>query len=115
MNVLFDQEQLQELLTSLYTFTGIPANILDPQGRDINLFEDHPPFCRAINDRPEGHARCVACDRWKIKSYSAARGFQFYRCHAGVCEALMPLYDKASPLAYLVFGCFLDESPMEEQ
>ena len=115
MNVLFDQEQLQELLTSLYIFTGIPANILDPQGRDINLFEDHPPFCRAINDRPEGHARCVACDRWKIKSYSAARGFQFYRCHAGVCEALMPLYDKASPLAYLVFGCFLDESPMEEQ
>ena len=115
MNVLFDQEQLQELLTSLYTFTGIPANILDPQGRDINLFEDHPPYCRAINDRPAGHAGCVARDRWKIKSYSAARGFQFYRCHAGVCEALMPLYDKASPLAYLVFGCFLDESPMEEQ
>ena len=38
MNVLFDQEQLQELLTSLYTFTGIPANILDHQGRDIKLF-----------------------------------------------------------------------------
>ena len=84
MNVLFDQEQLQELLTSLYTFTGIPANILDPQGRDINLFEDHPPFCRAINDRPEGHARCVAFERWKFKRYAAARGYQFYRCQAGV-------------------------------
>ena len=27
----------------------------------------------------------------------------------------MPLYDKSRPLAYLVFGCFLDMSPVEEQ
>ncbi|MBD5150105.1 MAG: helix-turn-helix domain-containing protein [Oscillibacter sp.] len=115
MNILFDQKQLLELLTNLYVFTGMAANILDPQGRDINLFEGHPPYCKAINALPEGHARCVACDSWKIRSYSAARGFQFYRCHAGVCEAVMPLYDRNHPLAYLVFGCFLDESPVEEQ
>lgn len=115
MNVLFDQERLFQLLANLYVFTGIAANILDPQGRDINLFEGHPPFCRAINDLPEGHERCVACDAWKIRSYAAPRGFQFYRCHAGICEAVMPLYDKQQPLAYLVFGCFLDDSPLEEQ
>ena len=91
------------------------ANILDPQGRDINLFEGHPPFCKAINALPEGHQRCVACDAWKIKNYNGDGGFQFYRCHAGVCEAVMPLYDKSHPLAYLVFGCFLDEEPIEEQ
>lgn len=27
----------------------------------------------------------------------------------------MPLYDKKRPLAYLIFGCFLDGSPIEEQ
>ena len=27
----------------------------------------------------------------------------------------MPLFDKKRPLAYLAFGCYLDESPMEEQ
>lgn len=114
-NIFFDQEQLLRLLTNLYVFTGIAANILDPQGRDINLFEGHPPFCKAINALPEGHRRCVACDAWKVKHYNAAKGFQFYRCHAGVCEAVMPLYDKNRPLAYLVFGCFLDESPIERQ
>ena len=115
MNILFDQEQLLRLLTNLYVFTGIAANILDPQGRDINLFEGHPPFCRAMNALPEGHERCVRCDAWKIRNYSAESGFQFYRCHAGICEAVVPLYDKSRPLAYLVFGCFLDESPMERQ
>ena len=27
----------------------------------------------------------------------------------------MPLYDKKNPLAYLAVGCYLDETPMEEQ
>ena len=94
LNTFFDQEQLLRLLTNLYVFTGIAANILDPQGRDINLFEGHPPFCKALNALPEGHRRCVECDAWKIRSYNAAKGFQFYRCHAGICEAVMPLYDK---------------------
>ena len=115
MNILFDQEQLLQLVSNLYVLTGIPANILDPQGRDINLFEGHPPFCRAVNATAEGHSRCVACDAWKVKSYAAPGGFQFYRCHAGICEAVMPLFDRNQPLAYLVFGCFLDDSPIEGQ
>ena len=93
----------------------MPANILDRDGRDINLFKGHPPFCRMINDLPEGHERCINCDMWKTKNYTADKGFQLYRCYAGICEAIMPLYDKKNPLAYLIFGCFLDESPIEEQ
>lgn len=115
MNILFDQKQLLRLVTNLHALTGIAANILDPQGRDINLFEGHPPFCRAINALPEGHNRCVSCDAWMVRHYSETGGFQLYRCHAGICEAVMPLYDKKHPLAYLIFGCYLDDSPMEEQ
>ena len=115
MNVLFDQKRLLQLVKNLHVLTGMTANILDPQGRDINLFQDHPPFCKAVNALPEGHRRCVDCDAWKVRHYTASSGFQFYRCHAGICEALMPVYSKKDPLAYLIFGCFLDDSPMEEQ
>ena len=115
MNILFDEDQLRRLIANLKILTGVPANILDPEGRDINLFRGHPPFCRAVNDLPEGHARCVECDRRKIRRYQAESGFQFYRCHLGICEALMPLYDSKTPLAYLAVGCYLDDSPIEEQ
>ncbi len=115
MNILFDEERLRKLIANLNILTGLPANILDPEGRDINLFRGHPPFCRMLNDLPEGHERCVACDRCKVRHYTAEKGFQFYRCHAGVCEAVMPLFDKSRPLAYLVFGCYLDDTPIEEQ
>ena len=115
MNILFDEEQLRRLIANLKILTGLPANILDPDGRDINLFRGHPPFCRAINDLPEGHERCVACDRCKIQHYQAESGFQHYRCHAGICEAVMPLYNRQNPVAYLAVGCYLDDSPIEEQ
>ena len=115
MNILFDEEQLRKLIANLKILTGLPANILDPEGRDINLFRGHPPFCRAVNDLPEGHERCVACDQCKIRHYTAEQGFQFYRCHLGICEAIMPLYDKKNPLAYLAVGCYLDDTPVEEQ
>ena len=115
MNILFDEERLRNLIANLNILTGLPANILDLSGRDINLFRGHPPFCRAINDLPEGHERCVACDRCKIQHYQAESGFQHYRCHAGICEAVMPLYSKQNPVAYLAVGCYLDDSPMEEQ
>ena len=102
VNTLFDEEQLRRLIANLKILTGVPANILDPEGR-------------AINDLPEGHERCIACDQCKIRHYTAERGFQFYRCHVGICEAVMPLYDRKNPLAYLAVGCYLDDSPMEEQ
>ena len=115
MNILFDEERLRNLIANLNILTGLPANILDPEGRDINLFQGHPPFCRAVNDLPEGHERCTNCDRWKTKNYTADRGFQFYRCYLGICEAIIPLYDKKNPLAYLIFGCYLDDTPIQEQ
>ncbi|MDE6880698.1 MAG: PocR ligand-binding domain-containing protein [Oscillospiraceae bacterium] len=115
MNILFDQDQLLRLVTNLYLLTGIRANILDAQGRDICLAQDHPPFCRAVNSQPEGHRRCVACDMRAAAGYCQEAGFQFYRCHAGVCEAVMPLYNGSQPLAYLIFGGFLSEAPLPDQ
>lgn len=115
VNALFDEEQLRKLIANLDILTGLPANILDTQGRDLCLFSGHPPFCKAINAVPEGHRRCVECDAWKVGSYDSDGGFQYFRCHAGICEAVMPLFDKRWPLAYLVFGCYLDDSPIEEQ
>ena len=38
MNILFDEERLRRLIANLNILTGLPANILDPEGRDINLF-----------------------------------------------------------------------------
>ena len=115
MNVVFDHERLLQLITSLYTLTGIHANIFDLNGKDICLTSHHAPFCEQVNACPEGHARCEHCDAQAVSRYAGANGFHFYRCHAGICAAILPIYVDGVPIAYLVFGQFLDGAPLEDQ
>lgn len=115
MNILFDHERLLQLITSLHTLTGIRANIFDIHGKDICLNEDHAPFCELINASDEGHARCEACDARAVRELGAEQKLCYYRCHAGVCEAVLPLHEGGMPVAYLVFGQLLDGGPMEQQ
>lgn len=42
MNTLFDEKRLRRLIANLNILTGVPANILDAQGRDRYLFGGHP-------------------------------------------------------------------------
>lgn len=115
MNVVFDHERLLQLITSLYTLTGIHANIFDLNGKAICLISHRAPFCAQINASPEGHARCEHCDAQAVSRCAGADRFRFYRCHAGICEAILPICVDGMPMAYLICGQFLDSAPLEDQ
>ena len=115
MNILFHNEELLHLLNNLYTLTGIRANIYDFSGRDICLSNDHIPFCARINACAEGHERCLACDAQAVQHCGGEDNIYFYRCHAGICEAIIPIFSNGMPVAYLAFGQHLDTSPLEAQ
>lgn len=115
MNILFNNEKLVRLITNLHTLSGIWANIFDVNGKDIQLNGEHTAFCRLINNDPEGHARCEGCDARAVKKCAAARSLYSYRCHAGLRENVLPIFESGVPIAYLVFGQLLDMSPLEEQ
>lgn len=103
------------MLRSLYLLTGLRANIFDIHGIDVCLTAGHAPFCERINACPEGHARCEACDVRAVQECGAETGVRFYRCHAGVCEAILPIRFGGAPVAYLVIGQFLEDSSVAEQ
>ncbi len=115
MKVLFNKDKLLRLVGNLQTFTGIKTSIFDGEGRDIQIFGGHQEFCRLINAEPEGHRRCEECDARAVAACAAARGAYRYRCHLGLCEVALPLYENGVPIAYLSFGQYLDNSPMERQ
>lgn len=116
MNILFNYERLLRLITNLLTLTDIRANIFDVNGNDICLNPvNHKAFCRLINSAPGGCSRCQECDAMAVRKSAEQRGPYLYRCHAGVCDAVLPVIDGGMPVAYLVFGQLLDDSPIEEQ
>lgn len=115
MSTLFDQEKLLQLLNSLYILTGFRSNIFDLHGNSICLNDSHAPFCALINACPEGNAKCTACDARILRSHTNSSDIDFYRCHAGICEAVLPIHANDTLLAYVSFGQFLDKTPVEAQ
>lgn len=115
MNVFYNSEKLLALISNIYELSGIWINIHELSGRDIQIRNQHTAFCRAINDTPEGHARCVDCDAKSAEICQRLKLPYHYRCHAGICETLIPIFDSGDVIAYLGFGQLLDETPLEEQ
>lgn len=112
----FDSEQLGRLITNLYTLTDIRVNALDTKGNKLYVHNNPKPFCELMNSDPEGHRRCLECDRLALEKCMAGETDAYdYRCHAGICEHILPIQYNGKPFAFLIFGQMLDESPLEEQ
>ena len=112
----FDSEQLGRLITNLYTLTGIRVNVLDTKGNKLYAHNNAKPFCELMNSDPEGHRRCLECDRLALEKCMSCESDAYdYRCHAGICEHILPIRYNGKPFAFLIFGQMLDESPLEEQ
>ena len=115
MNVVFDYERLLTLISSLYTLTGIRADLYDNSFREVCINENQTmPFCARINAIPEGHARCAGCDREAMGQARSGKSHS-YRCHAQICESILPICQGGRPLAYLFSGQYLDDTDPEVQ
>ena len=100
-----------DLISKIYDLCGIWINIHDLSGKDIQIRDAHTDFCRAINNLPEGHARCVTCDAKASDICREIKHAYHYRCHAGICETLVPIFDKGEVISYLGFGQLLADYP----
>ena len=115
VNILFNADKLLHLINALQTFTGLKTSIYDGNGKNIQVFGGHQEFCRLINADPEGHTRCETCDARAVEQCADIQGVYRYRCHAGLCEVVVPIYESGIAIAYLAFGQFLDESSVQRQ
>lgn len=80
------------------------ASLLGP-GREAN------PFCRAIQRRREGMARCRACDAEHARLANRTRQPLRYTCHAGLTEFIIPVVIENEVIALLQCGQVIDRAP----
>lgn len=115
MNVFYNSEKLMALISNMHELSGIWINIHELSGEDIQIRNQHTDFCRTINSTSEGHTRCASCDAQAAEICCKLKRPYHYRCHAGICETLIPIFDSGEVISYLGFGQVLDETPLEEQ
>ncbi|MBE6973889.1 MAG: helix-turn-helix domain-containing protein [Ruminococcaceae bacterium] len=102
---VFNIEQLQGLLKDFYRIAGIRITVFDSNLAELVSYpENCAPFCQLIRSTPEGRRACAECDRAACAAASRRASAYIYRCHAGLTEAIMPLWVDNALVGYLFFG-----------
>lgn len=112
---VFDLEQLQSLLLDFHRITNIRITVFDSELNELVSYpESCASFCRLIRATAQGRAACAACDREACAIAAQGNRTHIYRCHAGLTEAVMPLYVGKVLVGYLLFGHVFGYNSLEE-
>jgi AraC-like DNA-binding protein len=111
----FNLTKLQVMLKDFYTLTEIRITVFDDGFKELTSFPVHiAPFCRIIRTDPEAAAQCHECDQRAFAIASKRRSPYIYQCHAGLTEAITPLYTENILIGYLAFGHVFAYSSRDE-
>lgn len=104
---------LYGVLRDFYILTGNRIGIMDKDFREIMSYPvEHGGFCALVHNAPEGAENCARCDREGCGKCAREKTLIRYRCHAGLTEVFLPVFDKHGVLAYIGFGQIV---PKEEE
>ena len=112
---VFDLDKLRGLLQDFYRISHIRITVFDENLRELVAWpEKVPPCCAIIRSCARGYDACMACDRQACQVAAQRRRTWVYRCHAGLTEAVTPLYVGDVLAGYLLFGHLLAYASHEE-
>lgn len=110
---------LYSVLRDFYILTGNRIGIMDKDFHEIMSYPaQHGGFCALVRQEPEGQRKCMECDGEGCGKCAKEKTLIRYRCHAGLTEVFLPVFDKHGVLAYIGFGQIVpkeDEAATREQ
>lgn len=103
---------LYGVLRDFHILTGIRIVIFDARFQELMAYPaDRERFCTLLRQTQEGNAACQKSDMAGCQACAASKEPVIYRCHAGLTEAVVPIFEKGNVLAYVMFGQILQEDP----
>lgn len=105
MNIFIDKDKLLSVLRDLHLLAGFRVGVFDASYHIIAVYpEEHGDYCRLVRETKQGLAQCDACDREACQKSSNLGQLVVYRCHAGLGEAVLPLYRENTVIGYVIMG-----------
>lgn len=102
---IFDLEKLRGLLKDFYEISHIRITVFDENLIELVSYpEKVAAYCAVIRGTSKGFDACMACDRAACETAAKKHSTHIYRCHAGLTEAVTPLYVGEVLVGYLLFG-----------
>ncbi len=113
---LGQEKRLVEHRDILAKLLGIVLDFVNADGENLRLSQvvHFNPYCRLLRQSPAGSSACDGCDRRNAHAASLVRRPRSYRCHAGLTEALVPLFNRdGACIGNMATGQFLLEGEPE--
>lgn len=104
---------LSKVLRDYYTVTHIRSVIFDENFQELIAYPpEKESFCSTICTDPQLSQKCDACDRKLCERCKKENTTVSARCHMGLIDAVVPIYDHSGVIGYIMFGQVL---PLENQ
>ena len=105
MLLRYNTEKLKRILNDFHVLTGISVSILDV---DFNHLaggsESSNKFCALVQSVEEGRQRCRTSDCELLNLAKQEKRAVTRKCHAGLVDTVVPIYDSGSLLGFVIFG-----------
>jgi YesN/AraC family two-component response regulator len=109
MNLNLEAEQIEMLMKSFYTLTGIRFVLFDTDFHEIISYpKENCEFCQIMKNCSKTKRKCNYADRRSFEKSEKTNSVHIYKCHAGLVEATIPLYENEKNIGYLMFGQITD-------
>jgi len=110
-------DKVQALLDDFASLLDVRVTFFSADGRQVRRGKEMPncKYCEIVQRELGGLSRCEAMDMDKQREATTLRRSLSYRCHAGLNEALAPVFVHEQLVGYLMIGQFRtdDEFPIE--
>lgn len=110
MTTRFDVQYLLDVMSKFNLLTGIKIVVMDADLNTVAAMPTHDSaFCSILKQNPAAAADCEQCTRVACLHSKEARQVYLYRCHAGLIEAVAPLFINETLVGYIILGQILHE------
>lgn len=100
-----NMSKLTTLIKSFYKLTKIKVAIYDDSFCEVFTYPaTDSTFCKMMNKSPDIHAKCQKSVKEHCELCRAEKRLITSTCHAGLLEAVTPLYENNVLIGYIMFG-----------
>ena len=108
MEVTFNVEKIKKVLADFYNCTNITITLFDANLNDVTDQGEWQPYCLEIGNNELLLEKCKLCNKEHALQALNQRGTLIYTCHAGIAEAVSPIFFEDTLVGYLMIGKFRD-------
>lgn len=105
MSFDYDARRIQRVLQDFYRITKVKSVIIDSNFRLVAMAPSNEcPFCAAMAEVPAAKALCDKCTQSNLLLCQKNQKALLYTCHAGLVEAVAPIFMDDMIVGYSMVG-----------